>query len=275
LSEYRNIRDRLSSAVLRGGDALIAIGLGVLLATAYNMWFSNILTHRQQVKVGNALHEQWERGIDPLASPGDNRSPDEKVPTIKLSAGIAMLYVPRLGRDFHYAIVQGSTVPDADQLAQGPAHYADTQLPGQVGNFALAGHRAGHGEPFIDVDRLRSGDAVIVETRSWWYVYRVLGEPAGSNPDQVRQQVGTAADGSPLMLPGREIVAPDNGNVVLPVPDHPGATATKRLMTMTTCWPKYGSTKRMIIYSELVMKVHNVDLKMPASVQSLYADAKS
>ena len=144
-----------------------------------------------------------------------------------------------------------------------------------MGNFAVAGHRAGHGEPFANIDRLRSGDALIVETMSWWYVYRVLGQPAGSNPDLVRQQVGTAVDGSPLMLPGREIVDPSYGNVLLPVPDHPGATATQRLMTLTTCHPTYSSSHRMIVYSQLVTKVPNVDLTMPASVQSLYAEVKS
>ena len=104
---------------------------------------------------------------------------------------------------------------------------------------------------------------------------RVLGQPADSDPDQVRQQVATAADGSPVMLPGREIVEPSNGNVLLPVPDHPGATATQRLMTMTTCHPMYSSAQRLIVYSKLVTKVPNVDLTMPASVQSLYAEAKS
>jgi sortase A len=262
-------RDRLSSAVRGGGDALIAVGLAFLLSTAYNVWFTNILAHRVQVKVSNALHREWQRGVDPLALPAD------KVSAIPLSTGIAVLYIPRLGHDFHFAVVQGSAVPDDNQLEQGPAHYADTQLPGQVGNFAVAGHRVGKGEPFLNIDVLRSGDPVIIETKSWWYIYRVLGQPAGSNPDQVRQQVATATDGSPIMLPGREIVGPDDINVVQPVPDHPGATATQRLMTITTCHPKFTSSHRMIVYSELVTEVRNVDLTMPASVQALYAEVTS
>ena len=84
-----------------------------------------------------------------------------------------------------------------------------------------------------------------------------------------------SADGRPLTLPGREIVEPSNGNVLLPVPDHPGATATQRLMTMTTCHPMYSSSQRMIVYSELVTKVRNVDLTMPPSVRSLYAEEES
>ena len=156
-----------------------------MLATAYSLWFTNISAHREQAKVTDALHEQWQQGVDPLAggeaTPGD-KAPGDKASTIKLSAGIAMLYIPRLGPDYHFAIVEGSTVPDTDQLARGPAHYADTQLPGEVGNFAVAGHRNGNGEPFINIDKLRTGDAVIVETKSWWYVYRVLGRPADSDP---------------------------------------------------------------------------------------------
>ena len=189
------IRNKRSSAVLSAGDALIALGLGLVLATAYNLWFSNLTAHHEQVKAANTLRQQWQQGVDPLAptsheaSPRPKESPGDQASAIPLGTGIAMLYVPRLGQDFHYAIVEGSTVPDADQLSQGPAHYADTQSPGQVGNFAVAGHRAGHGQPFANIDRLRSGDALIVETMSWWYVYRVLGQPTGSSPDLVRQQV--------------------------------------------------------------------------------------
>ena len=44
-------------------------------------------------------------------------------------------------------------------------------MPGQVGNFAFAGHRNGYGQPLGDVDKLQEGDPIIVRTQDYWYVY--------------------------------------------------------------------------------------------------------
>ncbi len=257
--------------VLRGiGQTLITLGLVVLLFVVYEVWITNIFAHREQTRVANALKKEWENGQDPLLP-----LPGEKDPTIPLGSGIGVLYIPRLGQDFHFTIVQGSVVPTDGQLEKGPAHYRNTALPGQVGNFAVAGHRVGKGEPFLNIDKLRSGDAVIVETKSWWYVYRVLGRPAGQDPSKVKQDAGVDANGNPITLPGREIVDPSDGNVLLPLPDHQGTTPTKALMTMTTCHPKFTASHRMIVYSVLVSKVPNADLAMPANVKALYGEVKA
>src|SRR4051794_27881571 len=198
--------------VLRGvGQTLITLGLVVLLFVVYEVWITNIFAHREQSKVANALKHEWANGKNPLLPwPGGSDPP------IPAGTAIGVLYTPRLGRDYHFTIVQGSTVPNDAELEKGPAHYKDTALPGQIGNFAVAGHRVGKGEPFLNIDKLRSGDAVIVETKSSWYVYRVLGTPAGRNPETVRAKVAED-NGSPVLLPGREIVEPSAGRVLLPV----------------------------------------------------------
>ena len=64
------------------------------------------------------------------------------------------------------------------QLTQGPGHYEGTALPGELGNMGLAGHRVGKGSPFLDLDQLRPGDPIVVETVDSWFVYRVLGDVA-------------------------------------------------------------------------------------------------
>jgi sortase A len=208
------------------------------------------------------LKKEWKSGQDPLLP-----LPGQKDPSIPLGTGIAVLYIPRLGQDFHFTIVQGSVVPTDAQLEEGPAHYRNTALPGAVGNFAVAGHRVGKGEPFLNIDKLRAGDAVVLETKSQWYVYRVKGHPGGSDPQNSRDPDG---------LPGREIVVPDDGNVLLPVPDHPGQHPTERLMTMTTCHPKFTASHRMIVYSALATApVPNNHLTMPASIKALYNEVKA
>ena len=112
------------------------------------------------------------------------------------------------------------------------AHYTGTALPGQVGNFAIAGHRVGKGEPFLNLDQLRAGDAVIVETEV--VLVRL--------PGQGRHRPGRHVDATPTptAVPGREIVDPSDGNVLLPGARPPGRRRRpRRLMTMTTCHPKF------------------------------------
>jgi sortase A len=115
-----------------------------------------------------------------------------------------------------------------DELAQGVVHYKHTALPGQVGNFAVAGHRATHGQPFADLNKVRPGDKVIVETQDAVYTYVVDNDP------------------------NRTIVLPTDVWVIEPVPHHPGVTPTQALITLTTCNPRWNSSHRMIVFGHLV-----------------------
>ena len=103
------------------------------------------------------------------------------------------MYIPSLGRTWAKAVVQGVAL---DDLRGTIGHYPQSQWPGAIGNFAVAGHRATNGEPFRDIPQVRVGDKVYVETEDTWYVYTVT---------------------------STEIVAPTDVDVVLPVPNKPGA----------------------------------------------------
>jgi len=107
-------------------------------------------------------------------------------------------------------------------------HYKGTALPGQVGNFAVAGHRATHGQPFANLDQLRIGDLIIVETQDAVYTYVVDYDP------------------------NRTIVLPTAVWVLEPVPGHPTVTPTRALITLTTCNPRWNSSHRMIVFGHLV-----------------------
>jgi sortase A len=235
---------------LRGiGQTFITAGVVILLFVVYELWVTNIFAHAEQVKVHNQLEKEWAAGTDPLNT-GKLALPGDKQAVIPTGTGIANLYMPRLGTDYHFTIVEGT---DDASLERGPGHYAHTALPGQVGNFALAGHRVGKGEPFLNLDHLRPGDAVVVETKSEWYVYRVKGNV----------QTGDLSDKGADGIPGREIVSPSDAGVIAPVPDHPGAAPTEKLMTMTTCDPKFTATRRMIIFSALARVVARTGTQLP------------
>jgi LPXTG-site transpeptidase (sortase) family protein len=104
-------------------------------------------------------------------------------------------------------------------------HYPDTQMPGQLGNMAIAGHRNGYGQPLGDVDKLQSGDPIVLRTKDYWYVYRYT---------------------------TNKIVLPEQVDVIAPNPEHPGQQPTARMITLTTCEPKYSTpTHRWISHGEL------------------------
>jgi sortase A len=259
----RRRRDRVHT-VLRGvGQTFITAGLVILLFVVYEVWVTNIFAHYKQQKVENDLVQEFAQGKDPLAQatlPGGSQQ------TIPIGTGIANLYIPRLGDDYHFAIVQGT---DDASLDKGPGHYTGTALPGQKGNFAVAGHRVGKGEPFLNLDQLQPGDAIVVETASTWYVYRVFGDTATNN---LSVSAATAPAGAVVTSPaptqalaakvvGREIVKPSDGQVILPVPNDTAVTqaqATDALMTLTTCHPKFTADKRMIVHSYLARTVPRV-----------------
>ncbi|MDP9117250.1 MAG: class E sortase [Actinomycetota bacterium] len=245
--------------MLRGiGQTLVTAGLVVLLFVVYEVYITNLFAHRAQQKVHSAFENDLVNGTDPLPGAGTGGIP--------LGTGIANLYIPRLGRDYAFTIVEGT---GDSSLEKGPGHYVGTSLPGQVGDFAVAGHRVGKGEPFLNIDHLRPGDTVIVETVKDWFVYQVEGDVAGGEAGLAVKDVHG--------VPGREIVNPGNGDVIDPLPDNPGLVPTKttpnaHYITMTTCHPKFTAAQRMIIHAQLMpsLTVARAGVKMPPSIAALY-----
>jgi sortase A len=205
--------------VLSGvGQALITVGVVIVLFVGYELWWTGVTTRHDQHQLLHTLHQQWERG--------------KTFSTPKLGTAIAILRIPRLGKKYLFAVVQGTSTAD---LIKGPGHYPGTAMPGQVGNFAVAGHRTTYLHPFYDINELQVGDPIVIETRTMWFTYRVQDIPA------------TAAR-------YQEIVAPTDVSVAYPVPDqpNPAATATQRVLTFTSCNPRYSAAQRIVVHALLV-----------------------
>jgi len=111
------------------------------------------------------------------------------------------------------------------QLDVSPGHVPGTQWPGQVGNFAVAGHRVTAGNPFWSLPSLRSGDLVYIQTKLDNFTYRVTGDKQ---------------------------VLPTDVGVLDPVPGHPGRRPVQRLITLITCNPAWTGTHRVIVTGVLV-----------------------
>lgn len=135
---------------------------------------------------------------------------------------VAQIYIPRFGDQWQRNIVQGTDTPQLN--TRGMGHYTASQMPGEMGNFAVAGHRDGYGQPLGDIDKLQPGDPIILRTQDYWYVFTFT---------------------------SYKVVTPDHVEVVAPNPENPTASPTKRMITLTTCTPKYATpTHRWISYGE-------------------------
>jgi sortase A len=202
------------------GELLITVGALLLLLVVYQLWWTNVEASRAADEAVAQLQDSWSR--PPTTSTGDSEETPEYVEP-EFGNAFALMYIPRLSdKVWGTPVVAG--VGDAE-LARGIGHYTETALPGEVGNFAVAAHRATNGEPFRDIDRLRVGDEVYVETRDSWFVYE---------------------------LERDQIVAPQDVWVIAPVPGDPGATPTEELITLTTCNPRWASYERWIWWGSLV-----------------------
>ncbi len=202
---------------LRGlGQTLMTLGVVLLLFCAYELWITGLVTAREQDRLGDDLRSRW---AEPVSRPS---APGRPVPVAQeLGEGLAVLYVPALEGYDPKVVVEGTSV---EALKKGPGHIPGTALPGQLGNVVLSGHRTTYGAPFERFGELVAGDEVVLETRDDWFTYRV------------RQTT---------------IVAPTAVEVTFPVPGDRTATPTERLLTLTTCHPKYSARQRLIVQAEL------------------------
>jgi sortase A len=155
------------------GELLLTTGLVLLLYVAYTLVWTNVQADTEARRVVDDLQSRWAAPAPVSTTPGQPRRPAAAPPVVEpppSGEAFALLYIPRLGDDWVTPVLQGV---GSRVLSTGIGHYPKTAMPGQVGNFAVAGHRATHGEPFANLDRMRPGDAVGVQTRTGWYVYRV------------------------------------------------------------------------------------------------------
>ncbi|HTE74571.1 MAG TPA: class E sortase [Actinomycetes bacterium] len=196
------------------GELFVTAGLVLLLFVTYQLVWTNFEANRAQDGVSDQIRDDWQRPAASGRTGAVGRVTD-------FGEGFAFMHIPRLGRRYSVPVVEGVSL---DDLAKGVGHYPKTVLPGEVGNFAVAGHRATHGEPFAYLDEVRKGDAVVVETQEDWYVY---------------------------VIDRTKIVQPTDTWVIEPVPGRPDAVPTERLITLTTCNPRWASTERLIVWGHL------------------------
>lgn len=189
--------------------------MAVLAFVGFQLRGTDLYAAHAQSGLRHALQQEWD---------ADRPSAPPALAPVTLGEGVAILRIPRLGRDYVQVVLEGV---DRADLRRGPGHYPDSALPGQVGNFAVAGHRTTYGAPFARLGELRPGDAVVLETGAAWFTYRVTGS---------------------------RIVAPTTVSVTAPVPEVAGRRPSAPLLTFTTCNPRYSDRERLVVFAALAEK---------------------
>lgn len=201
------------------GELLVTVGVLLALFAVYELWWTNVTANRAAAHAQSELVHTWQSGgAPPSVPPGVS---------FDIGSAIGILHVPAMGTGYTVLVKEGT---GASVLNQGVAgHYTSPKsaLPWEgSGNFAVAAHRDGHGAKFHNIDRLKAGDPIVLETRDTWYVYRV---------DKVLPRT-----------------ARDNVAVIDPVPQQAGYTAPGRYITLTSCTPPLTSLYRIIVWGHLV-----------------------
>lgn len=197
------------------GELFITLGVLMLLFVTYQLWWTNVRADQYAGKETHKIQDDWAKG---------DRNPG----VFEAGQGFAIIHIPKL--DVVAPIAEG--ISKEKVLDRGMVgHYSEgalrTAMPSaKQGNFALAGHRNTHGEPFRYINRLRPGDLIVVETQDAYYTYKAT-----------------------KTLPQ---TSPSNVSVIGPVPPGSGFTGPGRYITLTTCTPEFTSTYRLIVWGKMV-----------------------
>lgn len=114
---------------------------------------------------------------------------------------------------------------DTKTLKEGPGHIPETPLPGDAGRCTISGHRTTYGAPFNKIDTLKNGDLIYLETiEGELFIYAVT---------------------------ELEIVKPKDVYIL--------EGTNKKELLLTSCYPEYSASERIILISELI-NIYPLDL---------------
>lgn len=214
-------RSPLQWAIQILGETLITIGLILFLFVAWQLWWTNIEADKIQGQTVSNLAQEFQASAPEPPADASTDNPPVPAPPLEGNA-FGIIYIPRFGQDYSRPIAEGTGSDVLDTLGLG--HYNSTAGPGEIGNFALAGHRQTNGKVLDLVEELQQGDHIYIQTIDGYYTYTVYHS---------------------------HIVLPNQVEVIAPNPHDPGSEPTERLLTLTTCHPRYGDTERYIVHAKL------------------------
>jgi sortase A len=195
---------RVAVALRALGILFIAGGLAIGGDLAWELWGTGLTTQRLQAEMRPTFEAKLGTRV-----PTDPTANEVRVP----GSAVAILKIPRI--DLDIVVVEGT---DTEALKKGPGHYPGTAYPWQDhGRVGIAGHRTTYLHPFYDLNEMRNGDPIILETEYGTFQYvvtRVF------------------------------VVTPDRSSVL---------DQTKNpTLVLTTCNPRYSAGERLIVIARRI-----------------------
>ena len=203
-----------------GFFALIVVGSMLLAAAVWVGFLSGYLSANKETQRANELLA-GPKATSSSAEDTDSNLLVEGVPTV--GEYFAVIRIPALGKDWLHTVSEGTTPEILDDLGVG--HYEGTELPGEPGNFALAGHSGSSWTPFAKLDDVAIGEVVEIETASKKYAYKIV---------------------------DTETVEETDVNTVYENPEFGNQTTDDQWLTITTCLTSGPQNLRYVVYAKLV-----------------------
>ena len=157
--------------------------------------------------LGDDSMELSDSGLGELFNNIFSEDATENIPDV-----FGMLEIPQINLE-QYVVTGTST----EALAYGPGYYTKTSTPGNRGNVGIAGHRTTYGAPFSDLDKLQTGDEIMLTVGTETFKY-IIDEILIVDPDQGERYLYNRGD---------------------------------ERITLTTCHPKFSDKLRLIVTGSL------------------------
>jgi sortase A len=140
------------------GLILIIVGLAIIVSIVYK----KIDTSKKQKELQNILEEVINEEPKELTE-------EEEQKLINGYTPIALIEIPSI--NLSQGLVEGIT---DDVLQYYLGHFENSAMPGEKGNFAVAGHRVSdYSEAFVNLYKTEIGDKIIVKANKKEYVYEI------------------------------------------------------------------------------------------------------
>jgi sortase A len=210
------------------GEVMLTLGVLSGLFLGWHVVLNDLIQAGTQTEAAREVAQEWTQPappeqseeVAPLASPTDLEPPIIDAPAE--GDVFALLYVPRFGENYVRTIAEGvdlATVLNSPTLGIG--RYPQSDELGEIGNFAVAGHRTTFGATFANIGELRVGDRLYVEVPSGWYSYQFR---------------------------NLEYVWPTEVEVLNSFPKMTEEAPGTRVITLTSCHPRFSEAERIIAY---------------------------
>lgn len=142
------------------GFILIIAGLSIIISIAYK----KIETSKRQKELQNVL-EELVSGEDKVS----NMTEEERLKFKEGYTPIALIEIPSI--KLYQGIIEG--ISD-EVLLYYLGHFEGTAMPGQAGNFSVAGHRvSSYSDALVNLYKAEVGDDIIVKANNKAYTYKI------------------------------------------------------------------------------------------------------